>query len=175
MGLVRGKRPALSSTLLGFFTTNRGCIHSASLSAPVVAALGSFAAVLCRTLFSSQSKGSSLLTGCQHLSIAPSLPLHLHCPNPPACTFLRWASASRGAGFPRALISMWAIHATRPRSPQLGSALVMQLLYTGGSCPLCVIVLPTASVSLQQPQWANKLKKYLHGRFVPLSSEGYVD
>lgn len=88
MGLVRGKRPALSSTLLGFFTTNRGCIHSASLSAPVVAVLGSFAAVLCRTLFSSQSKGSSLLTGCQHLSIAPNLPLHLHCPNPPACTFL---------------------------------------------------------------------------------------
>lgn len=38
MGLVRGKRLALFTTLHGFFMTNRGFIHSASLSAPVLAA-----------------------------------------------------------------------------------------------------------------------------------------
>lgn len=38
MGLVRGKRLALCTTLHGFFRKNRGFIHSASLSAPVAAA-----------------------------------------------------------------------------------------------------------------------------------------
>lgn len=107
MGLVRGKKLALFNMLHVFFIKNRGFIHSASLSVPVVAAAWQlFHSAVLYVIFSQKPEVKPAyrvsMGGSRHC-ISASLPWSgtaspgphrawaAACPAPRACAFQRWA------------------------------------------------------------------------------------
>lgn len=172
MGLVRGKKLALFNMLHGFFIKNRGFIHSASLSAPVVAAAWQlFHSGVLYVIFSQKPEvkpAYRVSMGRSHRCISASLPWSgtaspgphrawaAACPTPRACAFQHWACLSMSNAW------HWS-----PGVPT-ATARLTPLPWCSNFCiyilavwrfSIYTIMLPTASAPLKQPQWANMPKK----------------